>query len=245
VPRIVAIIPARMASTRLPGKPLVDICGKPMIQRVYERAKSAARVSEVIVATPDKEIIEAVAAFGGKSVLTSPVHRSGTDRLAEAASELRDEDIVLNVQGDEPLLRPEAIDSLINPLLAPSPPEIASLMRRITTEEAQDPNLVKVVVDKNNRAMYFSRSAIPYIRDEHSELAIYGHIGLYGYSVRSLRAFSQLEPTPLERAESLEQLRALENGWRIQMVETDFSPIGVDTEEDLIKVRMLLMERSV
>ncbi|HOM70769.1 MAG TPA: NTP transferase domain-containing protein, partial [Armatimonadota bacterium] len=145
MPRIVAIIPARMASTRLPGKPLVDICGKPMIQRVYERAKSAARVSEVIVATPDKEIIEAVAAFGGKSVLTSPVHRSGTDRLAEAASELRDEDIVLNVQGDEPLLRPEAIDSLINPLLAPSPPEIASLMRRITTEEAQDPNLVKVV----------------------------------------------------------------------------------------------------
>lgn len=245
VPRIVAIIPARMASTRLPGKPLADICGKPMIQRVYERARSAARVSDVLVATPDKEIADAVASFGGKAVMTSQEHRSGTDRLAEAASGLRDDDIVINVQGDEPLVPPDAIDQLISPLLKPDAPEMTSLMRPVTRTEAADPNLVKVVVDTFGRAMYFSRSPIPFVRDEHQALKTYGHIGLYGYSVRALKEFSRLQPTPLEMAESLEQLRALESGWRIQMIETDFSPIGVDTEEDLINVRMLLLERSV
>lgn len=245
VPRIVAIIPARMASTRLPGKPLIDICGKPMIQRVYERAKSAARVSDVVVATPDDEIIDAVASFGGKAVMTSSEHRSGTDRLAEAASGLRDNDIVINVQGDEPLVPPDAIDQLISPLLKPDAPEMTSLMRPITPSEAADPNMVKVVADKSGRAMYFSRSPIPFVRDEHPGLVVYGHIGLYGYSVRALKGFSRLAPTPLEMAESLEQLRALESGWRIQMAATDFCPIGVDTEEDLIKVRMLLLERAV
>lgn len=244
-PRVVAIIPARMASTRLPRKPLVDICGKPMIQRVYERAKSAARVSDVIVATPDKEIIDAVAAFGGKSVLTSEKHRSGTDRLAEAAEGLRDEDIVLNVQGDEPLVPPEDVDRLIDPLLLADAPEMVSLMRQVTREEATSPNLVKVVTDKTGRALYFSRSPIPFVRDDHPGLKIFGHIGLYGYSVRALKAFSELQPTPLEVTESLEQLRALENGWKIQMVETDFSPIGVDTEEDLVNVRMLLLESKL
>jgi len=247
VPRIVAIIPARMASTRLPGKPLIDICGKPMIQRVYERAKSAARVSDVFVATPDNEIIDAVSAFGGKAVMTSSKHRSGTDRLAEAASGLglKDDDIVINVQGDEPLVPPDAIDQLIGPLLKPDAPEMTSLMRPITRSEADDPNLVKVVTDKSGRAMYFSRSSIPFVRNEHPGLVIYGHIGLYGYSVRALREFSMLAPTPLEMTESLEQLRALESGWQIQMAVTDFSPIGVDTEEDLIKVRMLLLENAI
>ncbi|MEN6520940.1 MAG: 3-deoxy-manno-octulosonate cytidylyltransferase [Armatimonadota bacterium] len=245
VPRIVAIIPARMASTRLPGKPLADICGKPMIQRVYERAKSAARVSDVLVATPDNEVINTVTSFGGKAVMTSPDHRSGTDRLAEAASVLRDDDIVINVQGDEPLVPPDAIDQLIGPLLKTDAPEMTSLMRPVSRTEATDPNLVKVVADTSGKALYFSRSPIPYVRDEHPALKTYGHIGLYGYSVRALKEFSRLKPTPLEMAESLEQLRALESGWRIQMIETDFSPIGVDTEEDLIKVRMLLLERSV
>lgn len=239
-PRVVAIIPARMASTRLPGKPLADICGKPMIRHVYERAKNAPRVSEALVATPDKEIIKVVESFGGKAVLTSSDHQSGTDRLAEAAKDLRDEDIVLNVQGDEPLVPPEAIDSLINPLLAKDAPEMVSLMRRIDAKEAANPNLVKVVVDKSGSAMYFSRAPIPFVRNDHEGLAFYGHIGLYGYRAGSLREFSRLSPTPLELAESLEQLRALENGWRIQMIETDFSPIGVDTEEDLINVRMLM-----
>lgn len=239
--RVVVIIPARMASTRLPGKPLADICGKPMIQRVYERAMGAARVSEVLVATPDQKVIDAVAGFGGKAVYTSNEHRSGTDRLAEASQSLSDSDIVLNVQGDEPLIPSEAIDSLIGPLLAPDAPEMVSMMRPITREQAADPNLVKVVVDRSNRALYFSRSPIPYVRTESPGLVTYGHIGLYGYSVASLRAFSELAPTQLEVAESLEQLRALENGWNIKMIESDFSPVGVDTEEDLINVRMLLM----
>jgi 3-deoxy-manno-octulosonate cytidylyltransferase (CMP-KDO synthetase) len=239
--RIVAIIPARMASTRLPGKPLADIAGKPMIQWVYERARSAKRVDEVLVATPDEEIADAVAAFDGRAVMTSPEHRSGTDRVAEAACELLDdEDIVLNVQGDEPLVPPEGIDSLVDALLDSRPPRMTSLMRPITSEEAADPNLVKVVVDRAGRALYFSRSPIPYVRSEPPGLSIYGHIGLYGYTVRTLWEFSRLEPTPLEMAESLEQLRALENGWRIQMLETGYSPVAVDTEEDLARVRELM-----
>jgi 3-deoxy-manno-octulosonate cytidylyltransferase (CMP-KDO synthetase) len=239
--RIVAIIPARMASTRLPGKPLADICGKPMVQWVYERARSARRVDEVLVATPDEEIADAVAAFDGRAVMTSPEHRSGTDRVAEAACELLDdEDIVLNVQGDEPLVPPEGIDSLVDALLDSRPPRMTSLMRPITSEEAADPNLVKVVVDRAGRALYFSRSPIPYVRSEPPGLSIYGHIGLYGYTVRTLWEFSRLEPTPLEMAESLEQLRALENGWRIQMLETGYSPVAVDTEEDLARVRELM-----
>ena len=241
--RIIAIIPARMASTRLPGKPLADICGRPMIEWVYERARAAKRVDEVIVATPDEEIADAVAAFDGRAVMTSAEHRSGTDRLAEVAAALLDDaDIVLNVQGDEPLVPPEAIDSLVDPLLDPAPPEMTSLMRRIGREEAADPNLVKVVTDRAGRALYFSRSAIPFVRSEHPGLVICGHVGLYGCSAATLRAFSRLEPAPLELAESLEQLRALENGWRIQMIGTSFSPIGVDTEEDLARVQALLAE---
>ncbi len=242
LPRIVVMIPARMASTRLPGKPLIDICGKPMIERVYDRAKRAARVIEVYVATPDKEIADVVTAFGGQVIMTSDTHRSGTDRLAEAAEGFAADDIIINVQGDEPLMPPDAIDDLITPLVARGAPEMASLMRRITPKEAQNPNLVKVVVDRIGMALYFSRTPIPCIRDEQPDLKFYGHIGVYGYTVEYLRKFSQLEPALLERTESLEQLRALENGWRIQMIETGFSPIGVDTEEDLRIVRMLLME---
>lgn len=239
----VAIIPARMASTRLPRKPLLDICGKPMIQWVYEKAKNAEGISDVFVATPDQEIIDAVEAFGGKAVITSIEHRSGTDRLAEAAETLGDDDVVINVQGDEPLIPSAAISSLVSPLMASDAPEMASLMRKITREEAENPNQVKVVVDCTGNALYFSRSPIPYVRNEEPNLVTYGHVGLYGYSVRALRAFSHLKPTPLEMAESLEQLRALENGWKIRMIETDFHPVGVDTEEDLIRVRELLSQK--
>jgi 3-deoxy-manno-octulosonate cytidylyltransferase (CMP-KDO synthetase) len=238
--RVIVIIPARMAATRLPGKPLMDICGKPMVQWVYEKASKASKVSAVMVATPDREILEAVESFGGKAVMTSDEHRSGTDRLAEASASFGEDDIVINVQGDEPLVPPEAIESLIDPLLEEEPPEMTSLMRRIKQEEAENPNLVKVVVDRNSSALYFSRSSVPYVRHAHSALKIYGHVGLYGYSVRALREFSKLAPTPLEIAESLEQLRALENGWNIRMIETDFSPVGVDTEEDLARVREIL-----
>lgn len=237
--RRVVIIPARMASTRLPGKPLADICGRPMIEWVYRRTASARGIDSVLVATPDVEIAEAVAAFGGTAVMTSDEHRSGTDRVAEAAAGLEDVDIVVNVQGDEPMIMPEAVESLIAPLEAAEAPDITSLMREITAEEAADPNLVKVVVDLSGRALYFSRSMIPYLRNKVPELKIWGHVGIYAYTVRTIRAFSRLQPTPLETAESLEQLRAIENGWRIRMVETSFTPIGVDTAADLDKVRKL------
>jgi 3-deoxy-manno-octulosonate cytidylyltransferase (CMP-KDO synthetase) len=243
--RRVVIIPARMASTRLPGKPLADICGRTMIEWVYRRAASARGVDAVMVATPDVEIAEAVLGFGGRAVMTSDEHRSGTDRVAEAAAELEDEDIVVNVQGDEPMITPEAVESLIPPLESSDAPDITSLMRAVTPDEAADPNLVKVVVDLGCRALYFSRSMIPYLRNDVPGLRIWGHVGIYAYTVRALRAFSRLEPTPLETAESLEQLRAVENGWDIRMVETSFKPIGVDTEADLERVRRLFASNSL
>jgi len=235
----VAIIPARLASTRLPGKPLLDIGGRPMIQWVYERAALAGRVGRVIVATPDPEIAEAVRAFGGIVEMTSPEHRSGTDRLAEVALRL-DDGIIVNVQGDEPLVEPTAVDSLIQAFDEHPELEMASLMRRITREEAADPNLVKVVTDREGFALYFSRAPVPYIRNQDPEPALFGHIGLYAYTRRMLLALASLPPTPLETAESLEQLRALENGYRILMIETDFEPIGVDTPDDLRRVRGLV-----
>lgn len=241
--RRVVIIPARMASTRLPGKPLADICGKPMIEWVYRKAASVRGIDAVLVATPDAEIAKAVSAFGGRAVITSNEHRSGTDRVAEAAGELGDEDIVVNVQGDEPMITPESIESLIPPLEGKDAPHITSLMRAISPDEATDPNLVKVVVDRAGNALYFSRSVIPYMRNEVPGIKIWGHIGIYGYTVRALREFSKLDPTPLETAESLEQLRAIENGWRIRMIETSFKPIGVDTEADLEKVRNLFASK--
>jgi len=242
--RRVVIIPARMASTRLPGKPLADICGKPMIEWVYRKSASARGIDDVLVATPDAEIAEAVSAFGGRAVMTSSEHRSGTDRVAEVADDLDDEDIVVNVQGDEPMITPESIESLIPPLENIDAPHITSLMRAISLDEAADPNLVKVVLDRVGNALYFSRSVIPYMRNSVPEIKIWGHVGIYGYTVRVLREFSRLEPTPLENAESLEQLRAIENGWRIRMIETSFKPIGVDTESDLEKVRNLFASKS-
>ncbi len=236
--KAVAVIPARMAATRLPGKPLLDICGKPMIQWVYERAANAQLVDRVIVATPDAQIIEAVESFGGVAVMTSPDHRSGTDRLAEVAANL-DDRAVVNVQGDEPLIEPDAIDALINGFLS-SGAEMASLMREISHEDAQNPNLVKVVTDLGKYAIYFSRAPIPYVRGNGYAMPIYGHVGLYAYTRDMLTRLANLPPTPLEKAESLEQLRALENGFKIFMVETGFSPAGVDTLEDLERVRSII-----
>jgi 3-deoxy-manno-octulosonate cytidylyltransferase (CMP-KDO synthetase) len=238
-PKSVAIIPARMAATRLPGKPLLDLCGKPIIQWVYERASQAELVDRVLVATPDAEIMRAVEAFGGTAVMTSPDHRSGTDRLAEVAAGIED-GIVVNVQGDEPLIEPAAIDSLISAFGVRKDLGMASLMRRIRPEEAQDPNLVKVVTDRQGFALYFSRSPIPFVRRRENQPPIYGHIGLYAYTREILLGLSALSPTQLEMAESLEQLRALENGYRILMIETEFAPVGVDTLEDLEAVRKLV-----
>lgn len=235
-----AIIPARMASTRFPGKPLADICGKPMIQWVYERACQARGISLVVVATCDPEIADVVRKFGGEVVMTSSNCRSGTDRVAEAAANL-DCDIVVNVQGDEPFIERSHIESAIKPLINGGE-TMSSLMFKITREQAQDPNLVKVVVSLEGYALYFSRAAIPYIRGN-SSVSTYGHIGLYAYTKDFLLRFANWEPTPLELTESLEQLRVLEHGCRIKMMEVESKPLGVDTPEDLERARAFAQER--
>ena len=236
----VVIIPARMGATRFPGKPLIDLCGKPMIQWVYERASKAAGVSRVMVATCDQEIIDVVTGFGGEAVMTSGKHRSGTDRLAEAAAGL-DADVIVNVQGDEPLMDPVSIQRALEPCALDSSVLMTSLMAPIDRESAKDPNLVKVVVTTDNFALYFSRSPIPYERKSLQGRGIYGHVGLYAYTKDFLLKFASLEPTPLEKAESLEQLRVLEHGYRIKMVEVADRPLGVDTWGDLERVREIVM----
>jgi len=237
------IIPARYASTRLPGKPLADIAGKPMVVRVAERAR-ASGAAEVVVATDHAGIAAAVARHGYEAVMTGRDHASGTDRLAEVAALRRYAagHIVVNVQGDEPLIDPRAIDQVVAPLVADSSIQMATLYKRITQPaELIDNNVVKVVVDRGGFALYFSRAPIPHVRDPRGGWPpLYRHIGLYAYRRNILLVLASLEATPLERAESLEQLRALEHGIRIKAVETPYDSISVDTPEDLEQVRRLL-----
>jgi 3-deoxy-manno-octulosonate cytidylyltransferase (CMP-KDO synthetase) len=237
---VVAVIPARFASTRFPGKPLADIDGRTMIEHVYRRASASPVVSRVIVATDDLRIATRVAGFGGQVKLTRPDHLTGTDRLAEVAATL-DCDIVVNVQGDEPLLDPRAITELVEPFSDPSV-SITTLYRRIVNPgELSNPNIVKLVTDRAGFALYFSRAAIPHTRDPRGGWPpFFRHVGVYAYRRTALMVLASLEPTPLERAESLEQLRALEHGIRIKAVETSYDSIGVDTPEDLEQVRRLL-----
>ena len=237
--KVVGIIPARLAATRLPNKPLLDIAGKPMIQWVYERASGTSLIDEVMVATPDDEIFKCVESFGGKAIMTAPGHRSGTDRLAEVARVI-EADIIVNIQGDEPLLDSNAIDLLIQAMIESPDAPMGSLMCPLKdSQEEDDPAVVKVVTDREGFALYFSRAKIPYPRDPEAA-STHKHIGIYAYRREFLIAFAGLAPTPLERAESLEQLRALENGYQIKMVETSFSPTSVDTPEDLERVREIL-----
>ena len=237
--RIVGVIPARLAATRLPNKPLVDIGGKTMIERVWDQAKKATRLSELIVATPDEAIKDAVEAFGGVAAMTSDQHRSGTDRLAEVARRL-EADIFVNIQGDEPLIDPATIDLSVEPLLTDETASMSSLMCPCPLEELDNPACVKVVTDLQGRALYFSRARIPYRRYPDSGVEVMQHIGLYAYRREFLLKFAQLPPSPLEQMEALEQLRALEHGYRIAMVRVERAPLSVDTEEDLERVRMLL-----
>jgi 3-deoxy-manno-octulosonate cytidylyltransferase (CMP-KDO synthetase) len=227
-------IPARFASKRLPGKPLALIGGRPMIEWVYERASLATLVSSVTVATDDERIEEAVKGFGGHVVMTGE-HNSGTERIAEAVTRTKSKaDIIVNVQGDEPMIEPEMIDAAIRPLFDDPAIEMATLKTLITDdEELKNPHAVKVVTDSDGYALYFSRSRIPYST---KSAATYKHIGLYVYRRKFLEVFSSLKPTPLELSEELEQLRALENGHRIKVVETPFNPISVDSREDLERV---------
>ena len=233
--KVLCVIPARFASTRLPGKPLKDIAGKPMICRVYERAIQAKKVSETIVATDDERILTAVEKNGGKAMMTRADHPTGTDRLAEVAEAFPDVDLIINVQGDEPLIEPGLIDELAAVFETDKDLKMATVKTLMTDEaEIANPNNVKVVTDKNGYALYFSRSQIPYPRN--AGCPVYKHIGIYAYKRDFLLSYAQMASTPLERAESLEQLRALENGYSIKVVETAAKFVGVDTAEDLAKV---------
>ncbi len=239
--KAVAILPARLAATRLPDKPLAPLAGKPMIQWVYERARQAASLGDVVVATPDVAVLEAVRAFGGQAVLTSPAHRTGTDRVAEAAAGLPpDVTHVVNVQGDEPLLDPTTVDAAAELLLADPHLGMASLMCPLPEGRESDPNVVKVVTDLQGYALYFSRSPLPYRRDPDAPYTPRQHVGLYAYRRDFLALLATLPPTPLERAESLEQLRVLEHGHRIRMAAASRAPESVDTPEDLERVRRII-----
>jgi len=229
----IAIIPARYASTRLPGKPLLDRTGKPLIQHVVEAVGAADRIRRIVVATDDERIARAVEAFGSEAVMTGADHPSGTDRIAEAAGklELGDDEIVINVQGDEPDMPGECIDQLVE-ILATGPCPMATLATPLPPDKASDPNTVKVALRGDGRAMYFSRCPIPYDRDGAGGVRYLWHLGIYAYRVAFLKQYTALDPTPAEQAEKLEQLRALENGFDIAVGVTDYNGHGIDTPED-------------
>ena len=237
--KVLCVIPARYASTRLPGKPLSMIAGKPMIQHVYERACQAQLPNEVVVATDNELVEKAVLDFGGKAVMTSPDHPSGTDRLAEVALMYPDVDVIVNVQGDEPMIPPEVIDRLSEAFNGDADLNMATMKVVMDEEDYENPAAVKVVTDQQGYALYFSRSLMPYPRNKPEGFKVFKHVGIYAYRRNFLLKYAALAPTPLEKAESLEQLRALENGYKIKVLESDFQGIGVDTPEDLAAVNAL------
>jgi 3-deoxy-manno-octulosonate cytidylyltransferase (CMP-KDO synthetase) len=243
---IVGIIPARFASTRFPGKPLIDIAGKTMIQRVYEQAKKANSISEVVVATDDERIAQHVQSFGGNVVMTSENHQSGTDRCFEAIEKFEiNADVVINIQGDEPFIQPEQID-LVASCFSLKETELATLVKKISTnEELFNPNTPKVLLNSNKEAIYFSRQTIPHIRGKEQndwlkQHTFYKHIGIYGYRTDVLATITQLKQSSLELAEALEQLRWLENGYKIKVEITDFESVAIDTPDDLQKLTIFL-----
>lgn len=237
---IVGVIPARFASTRLLGKPLADICGKPMIQHTYENASKSRLLDRVIVAVDDEKVFKTVKNFGGDVIMTPKDIATGSDRIAYVANEITDAEIVVNIQGDEPLIDGRMIDQAIEPLLFDLDVNVSTLAKRIdSVQELKSPSIPKVVFDYNNFALYFSRSPIPYVRDAKTNVErialvdIYKHIGLYVFRKDSLLKFSSLPATDLEQIEKLEQLRMLEHGFKIKVVVTEFQSFSVDTPEDL------------
>jgi 3-deoxy-manno-octulosonate cytidylyltransferase (CMP-KDO synthetase) len=241
--QVVCIIPSRYESSRFPGKPLADLCGKPMIRHVYERVLRGRSVTFAAVATDDERIFRAVQAFGGRAVMTSPRHRSGTDRIAEAveALDLEDDAIVVNIQGDQPLFEPSQVDEVVAPLREdPSIPMSTLIYKIVRPEEITHPNAVKVVFDSRFFALYFSRATVPFVRDREKRADYYKHHGIYAYRRAFLRTFTALPEGVLERLESLEQLRALEHGHRIRVVVTPHDSVEVDTPDELERVRRLI-----
>ena len=234
------IIPARYGSSRLEGKPLLKACGKPIIQWVWEKAKTVAHVDRVIVATDDERIFDACKGFGAEVEITLSSHQSGSDRIAEVASRHPEIAYIINLQGDEPLIEKANIELVINGVLFDEKADISTLVREIKdVEEVQNPNLVKCVFDFNNYAMYFSRSKIPFERNV-GKSKFYGHLGIYGYKRDALMKMTQLSQTPYEMAESLEQLRALQNGMKIKVGIVENVPVGIDTMEDFEKFKALV-----
>lgn len=255
---VTVVIPARYDSTRFPGKPLAELKGKPLIQHVYERALQARLAHRVVVATDDKRILDRVKMFGGEAYMTSKDHSTGTDRIAQLSKKI-DSSIIVNVQGDEPFVDPDAIDITIKPLLEET--SLVMSTAKVEIEDAKevfDPHVVKVVTDKHDFALYFSRWPIPFFREEWDEIfdkekkwegltwssSVFKHLGLYAYRRDFLLEFSKWPQTPLEKIEKLEQLRVLENGYKIKVMKTERDSIGVDTPEDLERLRCLHQEEK-
>lgn len=239
-----AVIPARYASSRFPGKALAEIRGEAMIVRVLKAVEKCELIDKVYVATDDLRIKNQVEKAGGRAIMTSAQHQSGTDRIAEAVAEIEAE-LIVNIQGDEPLIKAEIISRALKPFTEEAELKMSTLKRKISAAEAKNPDRVKVITDKNNYALYFSRSPIPYYRDAEAEFQnYYQHIGLYVYRKDFLLQYADMERTPLEKAESLEQLRALENGFKIKVLETEAKLIGVDRREDIKLVEKEIKARN-
>lgn len=240
---VLGLIPARYASTRFPGKPLVDIAGKSMIQRVFEQAKKCMQLDDVVVATDDERILNHVLEFGGNAVMTSTEHQSGTDRCAEVSLQYPDYDVIINIQGDEPFIDPEQIGKVISCFDSPDT-QLATLVKKIGSEqELFNPNSPKVIINKNSEAIYFSRLPLPYIRGQEQEnwlqhFTFFKHIGIYGYRADILHQATKLPVSSLEKAESLEQLRWIENGYKIKVAETDLETYAIDTPEDIVNLKI-------
>jgi 3-deoxy-manno-octulosonate cytidylyltransferase (CMP-KDO synthetase) len=243
--KIYAVIPARYGSSRFPGKPLAIIAGRPMIQHVYQCAAACPEISQVFVATDDERILQTVHDFGGKAVMTEKAHQSGTDRIAEAVRtmDLEDNDLIVNIQGDQPLFETDVISKMIAPLIGDTDISMGTLKYRIIDEkDIANPNIVKVVTDKEGFAIYFSRSTIPCYRETDTKPVYFKHLGLYVYRKAFLMKFSALPCGILESAEKLEQLRAIENGFKIKVVETMTNSLEVDTPEDVKKIEKAMAE---
>ncbi|MGL4393397.1 MAG: 3-deoxy-manno-octulosonate cytidylyltransferase [Fusobacteriaceae bacterium] len=246
--KFLGVIPARYASTRLEAKPLKDICGHSMIEWVYKRTLKS-KLDKVVVATDDKRIFDEVKSFGGEAIMTRVDHENGTSRIAEVCDKISGYDVVINVQGDEPLIEFEMINSLISAFENEPELVMGTLKQKLKDiKDIENPNFVKVIADKNNYAIYFSRSVIPYPRNfelKNNENIYFKHVGIYGYKSDFVKKYSEMPQTNLEKCESLEQLRVLENGYKIKVLETPFEIVGVDTQEDLERVRKIICNQNI